>query len=81
VLLSIKKLAQMGRPAFPFIDQGKDLRYTGEGEKEKKVKKRALGLRRPSPPQAGLVGPADDNRSVHTSQPYPSLVLQAGAIA
>jgi hypothetical protein len=36
VLLSVENLAQMGRLAFPFIDQGKNLGYMREREKEKK---------------------------------------------
>jgi hypothetical protein len=44
----------MGRPAFPFIDQGKDLGYTREREKnrgKRKIEEEiALGLCRPPPP-------------------------------
>jgi hypothetical protein len=47
-------------------------------EKERE-EKRALGLHRPSPPQASPVGPTVDNEGVCTSRPCPSPVLQAGA--
>jgi hypothetical protein len=40
-----------------------------------------LGLRRPSPPQAGPASSVDDNGDTRTPQPCPSLVLQAGATA
>jgi hypothetical protein len=33
------KLFSMGRPVFPFIDQGKDLGYTREREKKVEKKK------------------------------------------
>jgi hypothetical protein len=71
----------MGRPAFPFIDQGKNLGYTRERKKRKRKTemKGALELRRPPPPRAGPVGPTDDSGSVRTPQPCPSLALQAGA--
>jgi hypothetical protein len=84
---NLESLAQMGHPVFPFIYQGKDLGYTRERERKRKRRKRkietkrALGLRLPSPPQVGPAGPADDNGSVLTSQPYLSLVLQAGVVA
>jgi hypothetical protein len=85
VLLSVgKSLLQMECLAFPFIDQGKDLGYTREREREneereKTEEKRALGLCRPSPLQVGPTGHSVDNEGVHTSQPCPSSVLQAGA--
>jgi hypothetical protein len=58
----------MGRPAFPFIDQGKDLGYTRERKRRKRKtgKKRALGLCLPSPLPAGPAGPADNNGGVLT---------------
>jgi hypothetical protein len=39
-----------------------------------------MGLRRPSPLQAGLAGPADDNEDAHMSRPCPSPMLQASAV-
>jgi hypothetical protein len=67
----LENLSQMGRLAFSFIDQGKDLEYTRERERGKEgrgktEKKRALGHRRPSP-QVGHTGPVDNNGSVRTS--------------
>jgi hypothetical protein len=74
----------MGHPSFPLIDQGKDLGYTREKKRNrgerKTERKRALGLRCPSPLRAGPTGPADDNEGVRMSRPRPSLVLQTGAV-
>jgi hypothetical protein len=39
-LKSQEKDPPKGRPAFPFIDQGKDQGYTRDGEKEREEKKK-----------------------------------------
>jgi hypothetical protein len=77
MLMSVReKDPQMGCPAFPFIDQGKDLGY----KRERKTKERALGLRCTSPLWVGLAGPVDDNESVCMLQTCSSPALQAGTI-
>ena len=68
----------MGRPAFPFIGQGK-ARVTVEGKEEKEKEKKSSRI-------AGSffflhVGPADPVdiiRDSSTSRPYPSLAPCAG---
>jgi hypothetical protein len=43
----LENLAQMGCPAFPFIDQGKDQGYTREREKEEKKEEEKRRRREP----------------------------------
>jgi hypothetical protein len=53
----LEKLAQVGRPVFPFIDQGKDLGYMRERGKEEREKAKreegVLELCRPPSPASG----------------------------
>jgi hypothetical protein len=49
----------------PRVHEGE--RERGKEEREKIEKKRALGLRHPSPPQVGPAGPANDNGIVRMS--------------
>jgi hypothetical protein len=64
----------MGRPAFPFIGQGKDLGYT----RERTEKGIPPGLCRPSPLWAGPAGPVVDYEGVCILWLRLSLVLQVG---
>jgi hypothetical protein len=74
VLLNGRKKISTGCPGFPFIGQGKDLRYMREREREIE-KEIALGLYCPSPPRTGLAGPVDDNEGMRVLWLHLSPVL------